>query len=290
MPHLSILINPKSGGYSCRKLEYVIRMFKSEGIIPDIYFTNTPTEMTNIVRRLCIEQQNPIFVIFGGDGTFNTVLNGITNNSATLAILPLGTANVLCYELGITSLAEAVRRVIFGTSRPFSVGNLKNGHSERKFMLMAGIGVDGFVVNGVSNTSKRLLGKGAYFIAILRHLFSWNKEELKVTIDNTEYSCHSLIVCNASHYAGNAILSSNSSLFSPYLDLIGIRTVQRLGYVRLLLQLLCFPKLPDSSLIWKTRGKVLNVEGNKAIQVDGDSAGDSPATLEVISSFARLIV
>ena len=47
----------------------------------------------------------------GGDGTIQDVAQGLVGSSAALAILPLGTANVLAHDLGIPRDAAAAARV-----------------------------------------------------------------------------------------------------------------------------------------------------------------------------------
>ena len=43
-----------------------------------------------------------LIIAAGGDGTYNEVINGIACTNIPMAILPLGTTNVLAKELGIS--------------------------------------------------------------------------------------------------------------------------------------------------------------------------------------------
>ena len=78
--------------------------------------------------------------------------------------MPLGTANVLAYELGLDfkrRLARADHHV--GPCRAgASRRGERDGGDPRCFSLMAGAGFDAKVVAGVSALLKRRLGKAAY--------------------------------------------------------------------------------------------------------------------------------
>ena len=50
-----------------------------------------------------------LIIAAGGDGTYNEVINGIACTNIPMAILPLGTTNVLAKELNIP---EDVRRLL----------------------------------------------------------------------------------------------------------------------------------------------------------------------------------
>src|SRR3546814_9466979 len=86
-------------------------------------------------------------VAAGGDGTINGVVNGLAGGGVPLALLPLGTANVLAAEIGLEeSPAEIVRAILRGPAVPIHLGDVNGRH----FTLMAGIGLDADVVAAVN--------------------------------------------------------------------------------------------------------------------------------------------
>jgi diacylglycerol kinase family enzyme len=66
-------------------------------------------------------EAEPYIVVAGGDGTINAVLNGLLPGRATLAVIPVGTANVLTQELGIFFIDDALRRIVAGATRVLGV-------------------------------------------------------------------------------------------------------------------------------------------------------------------------
>ncbi len=225
----AIIVNPTSGSYSVKKLQRVIATLQSHNLAPELLLTQGPDDAARFARRLCTEQEAPLIIAAGGDGTVNEVLNGLVPGKGTLAVLPLGTSNVLAMELGIASLPEAVERIIRGETRPLPVGLLAKGGVQRYFSLMAGIGLDGAVVEGVRLCEKRIIGKGAYFLAALRLLVNWESGRLHVLAKEGEFDCHSVIVCNAAKYAGKFLLARQVDLFTPRFEVICVSGGSRSG-------------------------------------------------------------
>jgi diacylglycerol kinase family enzyme len=193
----------------------VQQALKPAGLEPELLLTGCAEDAPRFASRICAAGDDPLILVAGGDGTLNGVLNGLAPGKATLGVIPLGTSNVLARELEIHSLDDALARIAAGRSRPVSVGELECGGDRRRFLLMAGIGVDGAVVRGVRLKEKRLVGKGAYLLSALREIGAWDRGELKVSGDGHTVSCHSVIVCNASKYGGNFVLAREADLFSP---------------------------------------------------------------------------
>ncbi len=103
-----------------------------------------------------------VVVAAGGDGTINEVANGLikaTGAVPPLAIIPLGTANVLAEEIGLRGQPAAIAKAIACGDRITVHLGLANG---RHFIMMAGVGFDAHVVANVDLALKRRTGKIAY--------------------------------------------------------------------------------------------------------------------------------
>ena len=92
-------------------------------------------------------------VVAGGDGTINEVVNGLlAAGGGRLALMPLGTANVLANEIGLAHPAPAARRP--PAARPLAYRPASPTAAASR--MMAGVGFDAHVVAGVSPRLKRL--------------------------------------------------------------------------------------------------------------------------------------
>jgi YegS/Rv2252/BmrU family lipid kinase len=284
----SLIINPVSGGYSKTKLEKAIAALQEGGCIVELLMTKCADDATLFARRVCRERGNPFLIAGGGDGTVNGVINGLVPEKATLAVLPLGTANVLSKELGIQSLEEAVSRILRGVTRPLTIGLLEAGDVRRRFLLMAGIGLDGFIVRDVREGEKRVLGKGAYLLSAARHLWNWERERLEVIADGRKIDCHSAFVCNSARYGGSFILAPGADLFTPEFQIACMTGNTRVAFLNLALSVILGRVKGNGDIVQITASE-LTISGNKAVQVDGDYCCHVPVHITAIKRFVQLI-
>lgn len=93
--------------------------------------------------------------VFGGDGTFNEVLNGI-DATTPIGLIPGGGTSVLPRALGFPNdPVAAARKLATSSARRISVGRV-NG---RRFGFACGIGLDAEVVRAVDELGRRSDGR-----------------------------------------------------------------------------------------------------------------------------------
>ena len=285
----SVIINRLSGSYSDKKVEQVKTFLEQHGLPPRIFLLQDFKEVMLVTRQICAEQQNPLIIIGGGDGTINGVLNGINPGTATIAVLPFGTSNVLTRELNIYSVEDALQRITRGVTGTASVGVIEKETVLKYFLLMAGVGFDGFVVQGVRIREKRILGKAAYVLSALRHLLNWEKDHMVINAGNRIFQCHSIIVCNAAKYAGEFKIAPGASLFDPEFEVVCIQKAARYTYLKAASNMLRGKGLigPD---ICSFKSGELTISGEKPVQVDGDYYCHGPVKIRIVPEYVKLIV
>lgn len=258
-------------------------------MVPEIFQVRTPAEIFACCGTINKECEPHLVIVAGGDGTFNAVVNGLNPGTATLAVLPFGTSNVLAAEIGITSIEDGAARIVAGETRPFSVGLLELENSTHRFVLMAGIGLDGAVVRDVQPLAKRFLKQGAYALSALKNAMTWDSTLFEISSREGDAACHTAIVCNASRYGGNFILSPGSSPFSSGLSAVCITGNTRRTYLSSALDLFRGRSGTNRDLV-RIHSSCFEVRGRGAIQIDGDFVGYGPARISEIANFAKIIV
>jgi diacylglycerol kinase family enzyme len=226
-------------------------------------------------------------VVAGGDGTVNEVVNGMTADSPPLAILPLGTTNVLALEIGLPgSFAEVCALALHGEPTLIHLGLA----GQRRFVLMAGVGFDAAVVRGVNLRCKRALGKGAYLISAGRAWLRPAHQLLRLVDEHGQiHHGYGAIISNARCYGGRFTLTPGASLAAASLTICLILRPGRWALLRAGLALVTGRPLP---LPWgrQLQAQRLEVSGEGVpVQIDGDDAGHLPLVFQVNPFPIRLI-
>jgi diacylglycerol kinase family enzyme len=148
----SVLIaNPWASGVDEKRLA-AVRAELPEGT--ELRLTSAGGEATELAREL--SGQVDALYVFGGDGTYNEVLNGI-DGTTPVGFIPGGGTSVLPRALGLPrEPVAAARRLAKGVhTRRITVGRV-NG---RRFGFGAGVGIDAEVVRAVDKLGRRPDGK-----------------------------------------------------------------------------------------------------------------------------------
>ncbi len=221
-----IIGNPNSGragdkGY----LERFAKILHSGGLEVEVLNTEHPNHATELASLA----GDRLVVAAGGDGTLNEVINGLSPG-ATLAVLPLGTANVLARELGVPLDAEeACRHILKGESSRVDLGVATDaGGAERRFACMAGIGFDAKVVDAVTPRQKRYLRTLAFPIMAFKVLFGNRFPPLRIRHGEKVHVARFAIVANGHYYGGDYKGSGPGLLTSGELETILVERVSLL--------------------------------------------------------------
>ena len=198
-----------------------------------------------------------------------------------MAILPLGTTNVLAKELKIPEdVNRAVARIINGRARRLYVGNLTFPYGDsKKFFLMAGVGFDAEAVYNVNRKLKSMGGKAGYLAGGLRVLLDWAPGPKRALIDRRPFEFSSLIVCKGARYGGYPKAAPDASLENPGLYAVVMRGGKRRDVLRYTFGILTGRHTAFSDVAYLKCGRV-EVLDAAHIQADGDYIGKTPVAIE----------
>ena len=286
-----IILNPLAGSRRQGRLRAVIARLRQNGAEVRVETTTAVGDATRFAQQI-----NPndcdVVVAAGGDGTINEVANGLVGSALPLAIIPLGTANVLAAEIGLAADAASLARTILDGPAVQIHPGVANG---RHFLLMAGVGFDAEVVAAVTARLKRWLGKSAYVMQSLSLLLRYDYPRFRLTIDGRGYDACSAIVAKGRFYAGRHICAPDGGLAKPRFEVCIFKRSGPLAVVRYGAALL-FGRLPYHPDVLLVSGRDIRVEGPSTARVQGDgdpfgtlplSIGLAPRTLSLVTPAAR---
>ncbi len=149
----------------------------------------------------------PTLIAGGGDGTLREVAEAmaLAGSTASLAILPLGTANDFARAAGVSLVAAEALALLDVPARPIDLGDVDG----QLFLNMATGGFGSKVTANTSEELKKLLGGAAYFLTGLTRFsevhsafgrfhgpgFEWEGEFLALGIGNGRQAGGGHVLC-----------------------------------------------------------------------------------------------
>lgn len=201
-PRYPLIFNPNARSQRGRR---TLRFLMAHAQRFALYATRSVEDAQALTEKF-VRDGEEVVVAAGGDGTLNTVVQGLAGSSTALGILPAGTMNVFARELGLpfNSLKKSLDVLDAGFIKEIDLFEA-NGHA---FMQMAGIGFDARVIEETALGSKKVFGPMAYLMAAVRVL---GEKPPKMTV-----TC-----ADGRREKGVCVLAGNGSLYGGQLKLFG---------------------------------------------------------------------
>jgi diacylglycerol kinase (ATP) len=273
---LLVIHNPAAGWRRRRRFALVIELLERLGCAVTVMRTGERGDAERLARA-ADPRHYDLVVAAGGDGTINEVINGLAESALPLALLPLGTANVLAAEVGLDGDARTVAEAIaFRPPRPVFSGSA-NG---RRFALMVGVGFDARVVEELDLKLKRAIGKAAYALSALGQLMSYRSQRYQVEIGHTRLSAAAIVVAKGHYYGGRFVIAARARLEEPRLYVAIFERPGRWNLVRYAWALMTdrLDRLPDVVILPATELTVHGPDG-EAVHADGDLVASLPLSV-----------
>ncbi|NOZ11567.1 MAG: diacylglycerol kinase family lipid kinase [Gammaproteobacteria bacterium] len=282
---ISVIFNPTAGGRRHQRLQAVIALLQGSGSEVMLQPTGRPGDAESFARDA---KDVDVIVAAGGDGTINEVANGLLGRDIPLALLPMGTANVIAAEIGLGVAPQQIAEtILWGAIQKISLGRIDG----RVFIAMVGVGYDARVVAGVHLGLKRWLGKGAYGVEAIRQLIQGDDHLLNVTVDGVDYHAASVVVANGRYYAGRYILDAAARITDPLLHVCLFERSGRWNLVRYSAALFSdrIASLADFRIVTGSRVTITGAVG-EPVQGDGDVLTQLPVEIESIPGAIELVM
>lgn len=164
----------------------------------DFAFTRANNHAIEITQEK-IKEGYRKFVVVGGDGTINEVINGIFTQknvdptTITFGLIPLGTANDWARTHQIPNdYRKAIRLLKTGQKKTQDIGLAtfhRDGVTRRRyFNNVAGMSYDAFVVKYIEEHGNRNMNKLKYVYYILHCLFMFKLPKARINYENNEHT------------------------------------------------------------------------------------------------------
>jgi YegS/Rv2252/BmrU family lipid kinase len=222
-----------------------------------------------------VEEGCAVVFVCGGDGTVRAGATALAGTDVPMAIVPLGTGNLLARNLNLPldDQTEALRIGLHGATRQIDVGVVE----DKRWVVMAGLGFDAAIMRDAPELLKKTVGWPAYVVSAVRHLRG-QRISLRITIDDgepIERRARTVLVGNVGKLQGGLLLLPDAQVDDGVLDVVVLAPRNALDWVRLASRVLRRGRVPDRRME-RFRGTHVVIEASESQprQLDGDLIGD----------------
>jgi diacylglycerol kinase family enzyme len=122
-----------------------------------------------------------LVLVCGGDGTVAACAGALAGTEVAMAVVPVGTGNLLARNLDVPLEVSAALEVAFGSEQRF-LDVLEAG--EQRFVVMAGLGFDAALIRDTDEDLKQRVGWLAYIGGLARALRRSPRARFTITLDD----------------------------------------------------------------------------------------------------------
>jgi YegS/Rv2252/BmrU family lipid kinase len=219
-----------------------------------------------------------LVMVCGGDGTVREVCAELAGTGIPVGIIPAGTGNLLARNLDIPLyIRSAIDVALNGQDRAIDLVDVHGDNLEKThFMVMAGMGFDAALMEGVNEEIKKKIGWIAYIISGLKSLM-FPAVKVEITVDDGEPTVHrarTVVVGNVGYLQAGMPLLPDAAIDDGLLDVVILHPKKFLSWIPLATRVLAKSTRVDELIDRRTGSKVtIRAAHDTPRQLDGDSIG-----------------
>ncbi len=272
---LAVVLNPAKVDDAGQFVSMVEAMATESGW-SDISWYQTTVEDPGVSQAHAAAVSGVDLVITcGGDGTVRTVCEELAGTGIPVGIVPAGTGNLLARNLDLPLyLRAAVDIALNGQDRAIDLVRVSGDKMEDStFLVMAGMGFDAAIMEGVSDNIKARVGWLAYVLSGLRSMM-FPAVRIEVSVDGgpvTKHRARTVVIGNVGYLQAGIPMIPDAEIDDGELDVVLLYPRRFLSWVPLAVRLLSRNKRTDET-ITRMRGREVTVRAaiDSPRQLDGD--------------------
>jgi YegS/Rv2252/BmrU family lipid kinase len=241
-----------------------------------LWFETTPEDPGAGQVRRALDAGAELVLVCGGDGTVAACAGALAGTDVALALVPVGTGNLLARNLDLPLGIEPALDVAFGPGRR-QLDVLEAG--EHRFVVMAGLGFDAALVRDTDQRAKAKVGWLAYLAGAARALRRTPHVRFTITVDDAApVRRHALgvLVGNVGQVQGGLRLLPDAQPDDGVID-VGVLMPRTWRDWPILLVRILRGRVAQGPQAELLRGHRIDIHADRMVPVeyDGDYAGEA---------------
>ena len=293
------IVNPAAGSGKAKKAVPIIEKIMNDNLAEySVIYTSSPDDFLQVSSLIDYSTAKSI-VCVGGDGTIQEYVGLAVGRAVKFGVIPAGSGNDLIHSIPgddrkFRKFEDKIKffteKIIKGENMPLDAVSV-NG--EKYFFNIGGTGIDIQVLKDALPLKKFFSG-AAYFISLIKNIFTYKAMEMTLTIDgNTETNEFLLLaVCNGSYYGGNLHIAPPAAINDGFITLCKVVKIPRIKLLALFpsVKLGNHAKLKQVSFV-TCREVKLEFDNKKLINLDGNLFEfESSIKFKIIENAVNFIV
>jgi len=273
--HVGVVLNPIKVE-DPDKFKTLLESLAEEAGYLDVKWWHTTVEDTGHgMARAALESGVDVVVAVGGDGTIRAVCEELAGSGVPIGIVPAGTGNLLARNLNLPLyLRSAVDVALSGQDQAIDLVRFSGDElTDGIFLVMAGMGFDAAIMEGVNEQFKDKVGWPAYFWSGMKALMFpaiW----VEISIDGGEFTRHharTVVIGNVGYLQAGLPLLPNAAIDDGEIDVVLLHPKRFVSWVPIAARILTQSERSDDALM-RMRGNsvVVRAEHKAPRQIDGD--------------------
>ncbi len=288
--HILVVYNPVAGfAFKLENAKNVIQRYLDKRDIKYTWLETDKETNQHIVDELHKNYER--ILVCGGDGTVREIANELIRlkSPTPLAIMPLGTMNVMALSLNIPlTIRRALHYALYKPSTSLDVGLVNN---KRHFFIACGVGYDAEIMHGTKRYIKRWLGPFSYWIVAFAK--SWRNQPIKGTL-TTDYGSENISISTLISFNVKTLIARHPLIrrqpHAGKLDIL-IADYISVGNVLRLLWYIVWDKPRDTPPLRLFTTSQLTFTADEPFQyeIDGDVFQDTSVTITLVPNALNII-
>jgi diacylglycerol kinase (ATP) len=290
-----VFYNSESGQSKFEKHRDMIHShFRSLQIATTIHEIPKPLDELKIIVSQATDEGADLFIAAGGDGTASLIASTLIDTGKHMAILPLGTGNLLAKELNIPINFEKALQTITA-DKPHIIQMDTFRLDGRNFILNLSTGVSSIVMGETKAEEKKRFGVFAYFVNFVGQILGLKLHRFDIDYDGKKgsYRASEILITNSRETGLEPLeWADNVKINDGALDLFVIRAANIFEIAGLIISIFTKSQRMNPVIkIFQISDKCrIESKTPLPVQADGDSIGKTPVEIKLNPQSLTVIV